>query len=85
MYKMLLAFSALMIANSCVAQDQDWRPVAPQNLLLIKTTYGEVAVELNPQFAPKHTQRLRDLAKAHFYDGLSFYRVIDGFVAQGGR
>jgi peptidylprolyl isomerase len=85
MLKILLAFSALMIANSCVAHDQDWRPVAPENLLLIKTAYGEVAVELSPEFAPKHTQRLRDLAKAHFYDGLSFYRVIDGFVAQGGR
>jgi peptidylprolyl isomerase len=63
---------------------QAWRPVDPDNLVLIDTRYGETAVELAPQFAPKHVARLRALIRAHFYDGLSFYRVIDGFVAQGG-
>jgi peptidylprolyl isomerase len=63
---------------------QDWRDVDPNNLVLIDTRYGEVAVELAPQFAPKHGERLRALIRAHFYDGLSFYRVVDGFVAQGG-
>jgi peptidylprolyl isomerase len=62
----------------------DWRDVDPNNLVLIDTKYGEVAVELAPQFAPRHVERLRALVRAHFYDGLSFYRVIDGFVAQGG-
>ncbi|PHS22574.1 MAG: peptidylprolyl isomerase [Robiginitomaculum sp.] len=83
-----MALGVLFLANIAraeVAENKDWRPVDSQNLLLIKTAYGDVAVELNPEFAPKHSQRLRDLAKAHFYDGLSFYRVIDGFVAQGGR
>ncbi len=61
-----------------------WRDVDPNNLVLIETRYGEVAVELAPEFAPKHAQRVRDLIRSHFYDGLSFYRVIDGFVAQGG-
>ncbi len=61
-----------------------WRTVDPQNLVLIDTRYGQVAVELAPQFAPAHDARLRALIRAHFYDGLSFYRVIDGFVAQGG-
>ena len=63
---------------------KDWRDVAPENLVLIETRYGTVAVELAPEFAPKHVARLRDLLHAHFYDGLKFYRVIDGFVAQGG-
>jgi cyclophilin family peptidyl-prolyl cis-trans isomerase len=61
-----------------------FRTVNPDNLVLIDTRYGEVAVELAPQFAPKHVARLRALIRAHFYDGQSFYRVIDGFVAQGG-
>jgi peptidylprolyl isomerase len=61
-----------------------WRTVDPQNLVLIDTRYGQVAVELAPEFAPKHVDRVRALIRAHFYDGLSFYRVIDGFVAQGG-
>ncbi len=61
-----------------------WRPVDPDNLVLIDTKYGETAVELAPAFAPAHVARLRALIRAHFYDGQSFYRVIDGFVAQGG-
>lgn len=61
-----------------------WRAVDPDNLVLIDTKYGQVVVELAPEFAPKHVERLRALIRAHFYDGLSFYRVIDGFVAQGG-
>ena len=61
-----------------------WRAVDPDNLVLIDTKYGQVVVELAPEFAPKHAERLRALIRAHFYDGLSFYRVIDGFVAQAG-
>ena len=62
----------------------DWRDVDPNNLVLIDTKYGEVAVELAPDFAPQHAARVRALIRAHFYDGKKFYRVIDGFVAQGG-
>jgi peptidylprolyl isomerase len=63
---------------------QAFRTVNPDNLVLIDTKYGQVAVELAPAFAPGHVARLRALIRAHFYDGQSFYRVIDGFVAQGG-
>jgi peptidylprolyl isomerase len=63
---------------------QAWRQVDPDNLVLIDTKYGEIMVELAPEFAPKHVARLRALVRAKFYDGQSFYRVIDGFVAQGG-
>jgi len=73
---------------SCVGQAaddaKDWRVVDPDNLLLIGTKYGEVAVELSPKFAPRHVERMKALVRAHFFDGLNFYRVIDGFVAQGG-
>jgi len=61
-----------------------WRDVDPNNLVLIETKYGEVAVELAPVFAPHHVDRVRKLVRAHFYDGLAFYRVVDGYVAQGG-
>ena len=46
-------------------------------------TPGDV-IELNPLFAPETVRQFRKLVQDHFYDGLSFYRVIDGFVAQGG-
>jgi peptidylprolyl isomerase len=87
-------FAGLLLAASANAADappvpagpppQAWRTVDPANLVLIDTKYGEVAVELAPQFAPGHVARMRALIAAHFYDGQSFYRVIDGFVAQGG-
>ena len=80
---------AIFAAGAACAADAPpapnaWRAVDPQNLVLIDTKYGEVAVELAPQFAPNHVERMRALIHAHFFDGLSFYRVIDGFVAQGG-
>ena len=83
----LLAVPLFHVAAASTNSADDaanWRQVDPANLLLIDTRYGRVAVELAPDFAPRHVARLRALARAHFYDGLSFYRVIDGFVAQGG-
>jgi peptidylprolyl isomerase len=86
----LIGAAALAIALGARAADSpetpaaDWRNVDPSNLVLIDTRYGQVAVEMAPQFAPRHVERVRALIRAHFYDGLSFYRVIDGFVAQGG-
>ena len=62
----------------------DWREVDPQNLVLLDTRYGQVAIELAPEFAPVNAARFKALVRAHFYDGKTFYRVIDGFVAQGG-
>lgn len=45
---------------------------------------GDVTIKLRPDLAPKHVARITELVKEGFYDGLSFHRVIDGFVAQGG-
>ena len=61
-----------------------WRQVSSENLLILTTRDGEVVVELNPAFAPGHVKRMRDLVRAKALDGVQFYRVIDGFVAQGG-
>jgi peptidylprolyl isomerase len=66
------------------AKDPTWREVDPDNLVFIELFEGQVVLELNPQFAPKTVAQFRKLVQEHFYDGLSFYRVIDGFVAQGG-
>lgn len=45
---------------------------------------GDVTIRLRPDLAPRHVDRICELAESGFYDGLSFHRVIDGFVAQGG-
>ena len=62
----------------------DWRAVAPEDLLVIDTTKGRILVELTPQVAPLHVERIRLLARNGFFDGLSWHRVIDWFMAQTG-
>lgn len=62
----------------------DWRVVAPDNLLVIDTSKGRILVEMTPEAAPGHVARMRLLAKAGFYDGLNWHRVIDAFMAQTG-
>lgn len=94
------ALLAAMLASSAVAQDAaaiadeqyppeaiaagDWRSVAPDNLLIIDTNKGRILVEMTPEAAPGHVARIRLLAKAGFYDGIPWHRVIDGFMAQTG-
>lgn len=48
------------------------------------STGGSVTIELKPDLAPKHVERIKKLAEEGFYDGLVFHRVIDGFMAQTG-
>lgn len=71
---------------AAVAQphSQDWRLVAPENLLIIDTTKGRILVELAPAVAPLHVERIRLLSGLGFYDGLAWHRVIDWFMAQTG-
>ena len=53
-------------------------------MLCIETTYGKIEAELYGADAPKTVARIQELAKKGFYDGLSFHRVVPGFVVQGG-
>lgn len=66
------------------AQASDWRPLDPEETLYIELERGTVIVALSTQLARAHVEQVKALAREGFYDGLSFYRVIDGFVAQGG-
>jgi len=56
----------------------------PENTLIIETSKGPVVIELRPDLAPKHVERIKALAREKFYDGIVFHRVIDGFMAQTG-
>lgn len=57
----------------------------PEYMLNIDlSTGGRVVVQLYPNIAPQHVERVKQLARAGFYDGVKFHRVIDGFMAQTG-
>jgi peptidylprolyl isomerase len=56
----------------------------PQNTLIIDTTQGRIVVKLRNDIAPKHAERLKQLARDKYYDNVPFHRVIAGFMAQTG-
>jgi peptidylprolyl isomerase len=56
----------------------------PQNTLIIDTTQGRIVVKLRNDIAPKHAERLKQLARDKYYDTVPFHRVIAGFMAQTG-
>ena len=86
------AASAATVATAAVQEDvvsyafpeDAWRDLDPENTLYIETDHGRIVVELAPEFAPTHVDRMKTLARERFYDFLVWHRVIDGFMAQGG-
>jgi cyclophilin family peptidyl-prolyl cis-trans isomerase len=56
----------------------------PENTVIIELKDGPVVIELLADVAPKHSARMKELARAGKYDGVAFHRVIDGFMAQTG-
>ena len=60
------------------------KPTNPENTLTIELKDGNVVIELYPDVAPKHVERIKKLVNQGKYDGVVFHRVIDGFMAQTG-
>jgi len=56
----------------------------PENTIIIELKDGPVVVELLADVAPKHCERMKELARAGAYDNVAFHRVIEGFMAQTG-
>ena len=56
----------------------------PENTIIVELKDGPVTIELLPDVAPKHCERMKELARAGAYDNVAFHRVIDGFMAQTG-
>jgi peptidylprolyl isomerase len=78
-------FSFILIPIASSNTDQtEWRTPSLNNTVYMQTSEGLVIIELAPFIAPQHNQQFVNLVKEGFYDGLDFYRVIDGFVAQAG-
>jgi peptidylprolyl isomerase len=77
----IIATTALGITMSATASAA---PSDPENTLYIQLKDGRVVVQLFPDIAPAHVARVKELARKHFYDGIAFHRVIEGFMAQTG-
>ena len=76
------AVVALVFSVPAVAQPK--AGADPQNTILIDTTKGRIVVKLRPDLAPKHAERIKQLARDGYYNNVPFHRVIDGFMAQTG-
>ena len=55
-----------------------------ENSLVLKLKDGDVVIKMFPDVAPNHVNRIKELVKSGFYNGLKFHRVIEGFMAQTG-
>jgi len=77
MKKLLSIFAILMAVVGFGAKGK-------KTMIYIETAHGIIEAELYPEDAPKTVARITELANQKFYDGLTFHRVIPGFVAQGG-
>lgn len=80
-----LLITSMTIPSLASAQDDlVWNLLDPENTVYLQVEEGTVVIELNPVFAPKTVEHFKSLLEEQFYRGTSFYRVIEGFVAQGG-
>jgi len=75
---LLFAFAAFAF------QTLTLRAATLENTIYLDLKDGRVVIELWPDVAPKHVERIKTLARQKFYDGIVFHRVIDGFMAQTG-
>ena len=81
----ILIAGLMTVSLSTFAQDDlVWNALDPENTVYMALQEGTVVIQLNPVFAPKTVKHFKQLLEDQFYRGTSFYRVIDGFVAQGG-
>ncbi|GAB3435433.1 peptidylprolyl isomerase [Massilia solisilvae] len=69
-----LALAAMAVAGAALAEPE----------VSLKTTMGEIAIDLNHEAAPKTVDNFLRYVKSGFYKGTVFHRVIDGFMIQGG-
>lgn len=80
----ILVLGAAALTLGAGKPHPDWRPLDPENTLVIETSKGRIVVEMAPLLAPLAVARVKRLAHEGVYDGLLFHRVIEGFVDQTG-
>jgi peptidylprolyl isomerase len=83
MIRILALVAALICAAPAIAQPLPAN-LDKQNAIVIDTTQGRIVVKLRADLAPKHAERIKQLAREGFYNNVPFHRVMDGFMAQTG-
>ncbi|MEP3225779.1 MAG: peptidylprolyl isomerase [Parasphingorhabdus sp.] len=91
--KFIVSFCAAALMSTSVAAQEQAAAAEPaeasvpaeENMLILDlSTGGRVTIQLYPQMAPNHVERVKRLTREGFYDGVIFHRVIEGFMAQTG-
>ncbi len=76
MHKIFLFISIFLITTNPIQ--------SKENIMILKLKDGDVEIQLFPDVAPKHVERIQKLANEGLYNNVVFHRVIDGFMAQTG-
>lgn len=77
----LFAWSLLIMTAAAAGES---KAADPENTLYLELESGRVTIEMLPDYAPGHVERIKKLTREGFYDGVVWHRVIDGFMAQTG-
>ena len=81
--RLFLLLGGILLMTSATAETSE--AADPANTMYMRlSTGGTITIQLLPDLAPKHVERITKLAKEGFYDGIIFHRVIEGFMAQTG-
>jgi peptidylprolyl isomerase len=83
MIRILAVFAALVLASPAFSQALP-AGLDKNNAIVIDTTKGRVVIKLRTDLAPKHAERIKQLARDGYYNNVPFHRVIEGFMAQTG-
>src|SRR6266850_1308330 len=83
MSRILCLIAALICAAPALAQPLPAN-LDKQNAIVIDTTKGRIVFKLRTDLAPKHAERIKQLAREGYYNNVPFHRVMDGFMAQTG-
>ena len=83
MIRIIAVLVALVCAAPAIAQPLP-AGLDKQNAIVIDTTKGRIVIKLRTDIAPKHAERIKQLAREGFYNNVPFHRVMDGFMAQTG-
>ena len=89
MRNVVIVFMATLLLAGCggkKADDESKKDIlqTTDEVAVIQTRLGEIVLEFFPDVAPQHVNNFKKLARAGFYDGITFHRVIPGYIIQGG-